>query len=655
MIRRFVVIVLGITVFGCDADRAGEDDLVVIADRDMGSDIASRDASSDAAGQNDGDVPDVDALRADIAVQPDVGLDRGTPDMGSTPMGKFCRAGWCWVQPGLLGSNLTDVWGSSASDVWVVGEGGAILHFDGSDWGLVDTDFTADLQAVRGASASDVWAAGRRGAIVRYDGVRWREVTSPTSDHLNDIWVNTASDVWFAGGHQTLLHWNGTSLELIESQKTVQAFTALWGSGKDDIRVGGEDNFLKRYNGTTWEWADGALTSYGAINDLWGSGPNDIWATGSNEVTRWDGTYWNPVNWTDWLNPGTIVGTGPNDVWLLGGYNTVHWDGVELTKANELEEEFLWGSWLDGAGSGYAVGPSGRIIQLVAGKWEHVSGVTRGVYGGNGDIHARTDHDVWVAARDKALHYDGTTWTEVAPATTSYFQPFSTIWSPGPKEAWAAGWGSAPNNIQRFNGTAFEPVTRSDSVNYVNAIWGTASNNVYFVGNDASILRWNGTVLEVVFYNVASIGMYNDVHGSAADNVWVVGSNGGVMHFDGKDWTPRPIMGADDLGEVLVLAPNDVWAADFWSTHLYRYDGQVWSEVEAPAVESDINGNRAIRTLFGTSNDLWAAGSGGNVFHWDGQTWTRVANFGVSIGEIDGSPSALWAVGSSHAILRRPR
>ena len=68
-----------------------------------------------------------------------------------------------------LASALTGVWGSSASDVYAVGVGGTILHFDGSRWTLVDPSTTpppTDLSAVSGGG-SDVIAVGSGGAIWR--------------------------------------------------------------------------------------------------------------------------------------------------------------------------------------------------------------------------------------------------------------------------------------------------------------------------------------------------------------------------------------------------------------------------------------------------------------------------------------------------------
>ena len=63
---------------------------------------------------------------------------------------------------------LDRVWGSSASDVFAVGNGGTILHYDGSSWSEMSGDITRDMRKVWGASASEVFAVGPDGTILRY-------------------------------------------------------------------------------------------------------------------------------------------------------------------------------------------------------------------------------------------------------------------------------------------------------------------------------------------------------------------------------------------------------------------------------------------------------------------------------------------------------
>ncbi|MBK6535930.1 MAG: hypothetical protein IPF99_42285 [Deltaproteobacteria bacterium] len=65
-------------------------------------------------------------------------------------------------------STLYGVWGAAPNDVWAVGEGGTILHWDGARWSSIPSNTTATLRSVWGASAGDVWAVGDNGTAVHY-------------------------------------------------------------------------------------------------------------------------------------------------------------------------------------------------------------------------------------------------------------------------------------------------------------------------------------------------------------------------------------------------------------------------------------------------------------------------------------------------------
>jgi hypothetical protein len=72
--------------------------------------------------------------------------------------------------------DLHDVWGVSADSVFAVGEGGAIVHFDGRAWSSLESPIAANLSAVWGSSAEDVFIVGetepeQAHAILHYDGV----------------------------------------------------------------------------------------------------------------------------------------------------------------------------------------------------------------------------------------------------------------------------------------------------------------------------------------------------------------------------------------------------------------------------------------------------------------------------------------------------
>ncbi|MGP8078886.1 MAG: hypothetical protein ACLPVI_00035 [Dehalococcoidales bacterium] len=58
--------------------------------------------------------------------------------------------------------------GSSSSDIFVVGSGGIILHYDGNAWSIMTSGTTDILVGVWGSSQSEVFAVGYNGTILHY-------------------------------------------------------------------------------------------------------------------------------------------------------------------------------------------------------------------------------------------------------------------------------------------------------------------------------------------------------------------------------------------------------------------------------------------------------------------------------------------------------
>jgi hypothetical protein len=109
---------------------------------------------------------------------------------------------------------------------------------------------------------------------------------------------------------------------------------------------------------------------------------------------------------------------------------------------------------------------------------------------------ANTPTDAWIVARpsnfydgglpeDPAFfHWDGTSWTSVAtPASSTGDQ---RLWGSGAHDVWQT---STADFLLHWNGTAWTkviPVGASDPARHINVVWGSASNDVWAVGGDAS-------------------------------------------------------------------------------------------------------------------------------------------------------------------------
>ena len=77
-----------------------------------------------------------------------------------------------------------DVYGTSANDVWVVGNLGMMYHYDGATWRRDDLGTQKAITCLYGASDGSVFAAGYGGSVWRNAGSGWTGMSTGTSKDL---------------------------------------------------------------------------------------------------------------------------------------------------------------------------------------------------------------------------------------------------------------------------------------------------------------------------------------------------------------------------------------------------------------------------------------------------------------------------------------
>ncbi|PVX24147.1 MAG: hypothetical protein CW716_10735 [Candidatus Bathyarchaeum sp.] len=100
----------------------------------------------------------------------------------------------------------------SSTDGWAVGYRGTIVHWDGTCWSLVECPqifASRTIWSVDMVSSTDGWAVGDGGRIIRWDGTSWNNVTSPTASHLFSLAMIDSDDGWAVGSDGAVIHWDG--------------------------------------------------------------------------------------------------------------------------------------------------------------------------------------------------------------------------------------------------------------------------------------------------------------------------------------------------------------------------------------------------------------------------------------------------------------
>jgi hypothetical protein len=232
----------------------------------------------------------------------------------------------------------------------------------------------------------------------------------------------------------------------------------------------------------------------------------------------------------------------------------------------------------------------------------------------------------------------------------------------------------------------------------LNAVSGTAADDVWAVGDGAVILHCDGNgwsrdmrIPSDVAHAKVPPALYG-VWAASPKNVWAVGSAGLILHFDGAQWTTNDVGNAvfcDSISSICSGNLRAIWgqasavvavggAADLKSV-LARLDGTSWtyehraegarllSVAGAPTGEllavglsawrGDAQSWSPVALLAGVilnsvsvvdANHAWAA-SGGGIYRWDGTSWSAdpAAAGRATKGVFALSTTDIWAVGDT--------
>jgi hypothetical protein len=224
--------------------------------------------------------------------------------------------------------NLNDVWGNSSSNVYAVGNTGA-FRWDGSSWNPVALSGMQTLWDVDGASNSNIAIAGMSGgraAVFTYNGTSWTTTVLPATATGNKVvaygmWVDRASNFAVATGNAgAIWHRVGGVWSAVASPVTT-ALQDVWGTSASNIYAVGVGGTVLRYDGTSWSRVTVPVSTTPTLWSVFGTSANDIYVGGNNAgagtnatILRFDGTTWR-------AETSPSAGANVNAVYVAGGTN----------------------------------------------------------------------------------------------------------------------------------------------------------------------------------------------------------------------------------------------------------------------------------------------------------------------------------------------
>jgi hypothetical protein len=582
----------------------------------------------------------------------------------------------------------------------------------GWEW-LTPLPYPGELQAVRVLGNGEVWVAGETGLLIRWDGTRWSQVPTGTSQVLRALWSSSDTDVWAVGDAGTVLRWNGSALSAVPSGTTA-SLRAVWGRGPQDVWVVANDGAILRWNGTAFAQAHKAAA---ALNGVVGTASGELWAVGaSGQVLRFDGARW-AAETSGTTTELTAVDVAPNnEVWAVGNGTVLRrlqgtWYAVPVPEGVSAFTRLTL--WVTPEGQVRVGTYGGSVYRYATDRWTFVAD--------RGDdevraLHGRTGDDMWMVglngsiARDLAGlgkgTYDissnladsrGSQWLDIRDAhapssselllggTETYWDSFNSTqvrrslvlrWDAAARTWGSVGsaWDREVGRVWASPGTAYA-VAISDSNTQVGVSqagtfrsWGRMSACDTSVGGfsagytsihgtsatDIWVTMGNGGYLchrdSTGFWSRVSsgaTGRLNDVWMVSASAGFAVGHGGVTLRYLGGSWLSMPSGTTLDLHEVWAPSESSLWVRS--GSTLRRWNGSAWSSASTVGVKGSIS------HLWGTSDsDVWVTTSEG-LAHWDGSTWTNVplpdAVFPVALHGT--SASHAFMVDTRGAVLRR--
>jgi hypothetical protein len=450
-----------------------------------------------------------------------------------------------------VSQDLRGVWVASETEAFAVGEQGTILHYDGTSWTPMQSGTSQMLTDVWGSSPTDVYAVGGsfldgvQGVILHYNGSSWMPMTYPTGGNawrLSTVWGSSTSDVYAGGLAGTILHYNGQSWSRMTTPATAEIFD-INGTGTNDVYAAGfassgESPPMMHYDGKVWTKLQPIAGIYvRSVFSIVGT----VFAASFSGVYGTQGALWTSLDFPSKVKDpicgdpppfGNLAFVADDDIYGFVDNLVYHFDGAR---------------WTCSTPAGLTI-PSDEKVLAAHGF-------------PNGDVLAVSSKS---GPNHTTIHQRiGGTWTSSTPAGIAADASLRSMWVAPSGEIFLAGSDAAFRpHVVRYSGSVWAPIAMPPVMQPIQSIKGRTASDLYisFGPNPPAIYQWNGSqwssiTIDPEIQNLRDFAL-------SPSTLWATG--GGAMHrHTNGTWSrieanvPVPFFGA--AVKIHALADDDVF------------------------------------------------------------------------------------------------
>lgn len=326
--------------------------------------------------------------------------------------------------------NLHALWSYAEDDSWLIGEDGALVHWNGSKWLIEDIkgpyfklETFRGLWGWEGDQGRRALAVGERGAMLEFDGETWSDLASGLEADVLDmagpsqgalavgedgLLLRVEGTQWFALDRRTdktlygvadlgddrflVVGQDGVVIEVDGNQSTLldpaceETLMGVCSNGKYVAAVGVEGTLVTSTDGV--EWTRRSTGVFDTLRDCSMDEMGRVTAVGDlGRILRLDGSALEEIPVATLANLQRVVANDEGRVAIVGDNGLIlEGDGLSFSRLHESPGVFLYGAaWKDS--SLVAVGWNGTVVTWAGGEVELVqipgAGLLRQVWWGD--------------------------------------------------------------------------------------------------------------------------------------------------------------------------------------------------------------------------------------------------------------------------------